>query len=502
MKKKYLSMLIAAAMVFTLAGCGGKAGGAVNAGGGGDNGDSGSNVSSNVDDNNTNSDNNGGDSGNGSSNNDNPVSVGQTTDVPDNDDSGSSGSGKKKYEATWDGVYLADAYYFKGYLNVEPADNGDVKFSLILGDYTKDYTGKEENYDFSSYDYGDYMYAEVKPNDNTFFRYNADPDHEYIEFSGQAPTADGSTEDMWISFFKFDGSPHKAPKDYDDSDRFGMIARTDADDSSYYFADTDDYIIEYSKSSSMWDGDDSTPCEEYNLYSFSEAGVEVGNRKTKFVFEDAADAKRSYDYQVQSYGSSDYYKFYLSDNIIYRFYSDGGNSKITTAYNWYADCNYAFASTDMDYLHYYYMSKPISSSVYNLSLEDLLYYRMVSGEHRSLDTKDATLNVSISESDTYIYVYDSSDDAMKGNGYYLAKIDGRTLVSITADHYYHYNGKGYDYAIIVQEYSFDDTEATVTEYQFEVDDFATADITLDNYKSREADKTLSHRFDMTKVINN
>ncbi|MBE7008670.1 MAG: hypothetical protein E7422_05995 [Ruminococcaceae bacterium] len=59
----------------------------------------------------------------------------------------------------------------------------------------------------------------------------------------------------------------------------------------------------------------------------------------------------------------------------------------------------------------------------------------------------------------------------------------------------------YRWQVIVKEYVFTETEAEVTEYRYNVENPVGSGVTLDNYKSKTADQTLTHRFDLTRVKN-
>ncbi len=503
-------------MVLSLTACTGGQGGPVNGGGSGSSG-SGSG-SSNVSDNSGRDDSGRDDSGNddnggASTSNDGGASSdsGSSVSVGDGDsttsgsaDSGNSASSEKKFKADWEGIWLPDSYSdFKGYLNVEAASDGNLKFSFITDDRTLEYSGEEKDYDEANYEYGSYISAHVYTSEGANFNYSVDPDYTYLNFDGKAPKDAENDENMWIGFTRFTGGFHIAPDGYDDSDRFGMMSRRDPDDETYFYADTDDYILSYSKSSSLWDGNDSVACEEYTLTSFIEDGIEIGTRREKYVFDDAEKAKKCYEYQKQSFSSYDNYWVALSDNIVYEYHTSyNDTTKLSMVYNWYIDCHYAFSNTDSTYLYYYYINKPITSDIYTLSLDDILYYKKVYGGHHSLDSKDASMNIEISKDYSYIYVSDyGSENTMRGSGR-IVNINGKKVYTVTIDNYYNWiSSNNYQKALIIQEFDFDTDVCTVTEYQYVVDDPTNCGINLSNFRNTDPDATIVHRFDMTKTIN-
>lgn len=407
--------------------------------------------------------------------------------------------GAKNFKAEWEGMWLSDEYdNFNGYITVEPSASGDLSLTFVSGDKTVVVTGKEINYDSATYDYGSFETAQLENDKNWTITYSKEPDSTYISFDGSNPfSTDG--EYLWTTFYKFTGGFHTAPDNFNDTDSYGKLSRKDSSDSDYFFADTDDFILEYRKSDSMWNGNESIDCESYLLTSYDENSNCIGWRKTKYVFEDETDAVACFNYQNANYGG-DYYKYYRDGNLVYQWYKGSGYCKMNQVYGWYVDCHYCVMSSNEDYLYYAYFSKPISSADYRLSLEDVLYYRSVRGSHYCLDTKDASLEVYIGKDSTSLYAYCDGDDYYRGSGYNVVKVDGMTIYSISNDLYYKWiSGDNYQQAVIFQVYEFGAEEATVTEYQFLVDDVENSGITLDNFMSKTPDKVISHRFDMTRI---
>ncbi len=407
--------------------------------------------------------------------------------------------GSKNYKAAWDGMWLSDEYdNFNGYLVVEPSASGDISIDFISGDKTVTITGKEINYDVANYDYGSFETAYLENSEGYSIAYEKEPDETYISFDGQNPFSNDG-EYLWMRFYKFDGGYHTAPADFTDSDTYGYLSRKDSADSDYFFADTEDFILEYRKSDSMWNGTESVNCESYLLTSYDGNSNCTGWRKTKYVFENETDAVACYNYQNDNYGG-DYYKYYRDGSIVYQWYKSSGYTKMSQVYGWYLGCHYCVMSASEDYLYYAYYSKPITAAEYTLSLEDVLYYRNVRGNHYCLDTKDASLEVYIGKESTSLYCYCDGDDYYRGSGYNIVKIDGMKVYTITNDEYYKWiSGNNYQKALIFQVYEFGPEEATCTEYQFVVDDFENSGLTLDNFMSKTPDKTISHRFDMTRI---
>ena len=471
-------------MIFSLAGCQQGGGGPINAG---------SHNREDVEDNNNDND-----------DTERPEVLPTPADLPPIGEDGDDApvptvTGGKNYTADWEGEWLSDDYSdFIGMITVTTSSTGDLDLTFRSGDKTKTISGKETNYDEASYDYGTYVYANLQNNDDVTIRYSKEPDQTYITYDGKNPI-DDSGDYIWITFYKFEGGYHIAPADYDDSDRYGKFSRKDPQDSDYFYAESDDFIVEYRKSDSMYNGTESISCESYALTSYGPSGSSIGWKKTKYIFEQEDDAIQCYNYQHDNY-NNDYYKYYRDGNIVYQWYRTSGNTKMSQLYGWYLNSHYNIGSPSEDYLYYTYISKPLTAADFSLSLEDILYYRNIRGSHYCLDSKDAYLDVYIGQDSISLYPYCDGDDYYRGSGYSVVKVDGMKIYTIVNDEYYKWiNGNNYEKAVIIQEYEFNGDEAVVTEYQFKVDDPDNSGITIDNFKSMTPDNTISHRFDMTRL---
>ena len=405
---------------------------------------------------------------------------------------------QKNYTADWDGIWLPDDYSsFKGTLSIEASSTGDLQLTFTSGDKTATITGKETDYDEASYSYGTYVTASLENESNTSIRYSKEPDECYITYDGKDPM--GGEEYVWIVFYAYGEGYHTAPEGYEDADQYGKFSRKDPMDSDYFYAETDDFIVEYRKSDSMYNGTQSCTCESYTLSSYDVNGCIEGWKKTKYIFEDENNAIECYNYQSSNYGG-DYYKYYRDGSIVYMWYKASGYTKLNMVSKWYLNTHYNVTSSDEDYLIYSYFSKPITLAEYFMSLDDILYYNSVLGSHYCLDSKDAYLDVYISKEELSLYPYCDGNDYYRGNGYSVVKIDGMKVYTVYNDEYYNWlSSNNYEKAVVIQVYEFGTEKATVTEYQFVVNDITNSGITLDNFMSKTPDKVISHDFDMTRL---
>ena len=414
------------------------------------------------------------------------------------DDPSQPAPSQKNYTADWEGIWLSDEYNdFNGTLTVEPTSSGDLQFTFTYGDKSETITGKETAYDEASYSYGTYITASIENDSNAEIRYTKEPDDCYITYDGKIPC--GGDEYTWIVFYKYGDGYHTAPSGYKDADQYGKFSRKDPLDSDYFYAETDDFIVEYKKAASMYNGNQSFACESYDLSSYDENGCIVGWKKTKYIFENEDNAIDCFNYQSGSYGG-EYYRYFRDGNIVYQWYKASGYTKLNMVSNWYLNCHYCVVSSGEDSLIYSYYSKPVTAADYSLSLDDALYYRNVLGSHYCIDSKDAYLDVYISRNDMSLYTFCDDTNYYRGNGFSVVKVDGMKIYTVYMDEYYSWVGSDdYEKALIIQVYDFGTEESTVTEYQFVVDDVANSGITLDNFMNTTPDNVISHRFDMTRL---
>ena len=473
--KRFLSVLIVISMIFGLTACGGNAG-PVN------NGKHDGEAQEKADDR--------GDEGRDENNNDVIEAVpDQTQDDP------SPGNRSKNYEADWDGTWLpSERYSGVEKLVVEPSKDG-VAFHLYYDGNVKDYSGKEEQVYYND---GSLTSATVISDDvrfdYTIRRYDGS---SLITFYGDL---NGNGRSGSYYFYRFTGNWKEAPAGYDDSDHYGILDRKDPDDSQYFYPDTDDYIIEYEEDSYISDvlkTYTNFPCELYTIYSFDENG-EARNNKRKVVFENSEDASKLYSVLSSGLYGNSYYDYAISENIVY----------VTQAYSWtkldliyrtmYTGVNYIYTDikgknpfTGLPYIWYYYLSKPVSTDLFNLSLDDIVYYNKVYGKHYSTDNKDVWIDIKF---DRGRLAFDFNSPDYKVSDMNMVKVDGLKIYTLTRS--------SSQNLVIFQVYEFGPEEAVITRYQYCVDDVENSGLTLDNFMSTTPDKTVTYTIDMTSKNDN
>ena len=94
------------------------------------------------------------------------------------------------------------------------------------------------------------------------------------------------------------------------------------------------------------------------------------------------------------------------------------------------------------------------------------------------------------------YLYISNNGTLDGNTSAKPlgeiRIKGRTITGASASREYDYDTQSYSIWL-----NFTDTEANLTQYCFKVDNPFDSSVTVDNYKSKKADKTLTATYDLT-----
>lgn len=409
-------------------------------------------------------------------------------------------------QASWDGMYMTDSYGdFNGYAEVETTPNGTVHFKAIIDGVAEEYYLEETMYDCAHYDYGDYILADcpltgMGGSESARWQYHSDAAYEDNISITYTYDNYSTGEYKNASFYKMEGTWREAPKNYEDKDKYGLLSVKHSDDSKYFSPATDNYILRVVSPTEAWNGSESLPCDEYRLVSFDETDHMIDN-KIKYVFENEADAKAVYDYYV----SSGYeMEFHVSGNVFYKAYGEDDlsyyrkDSKLDYSYagsDWYKNVNYLYIYDDESNKDYVYLSQPITDDVFSVDVEDMLYWNsMEYGEHACIDTPNASLSVNIDQYSVSICLRDYGDDQDKcmysGSGVY--RVNGRDIVTMDYD--------TYKSQIFIKEFKFDEEVCEVTEYTYDVADWKNFGVTFENYKSKTPVKTLTHRFDMERVM--
>lgn len=413
---------------------------------------------------------------------------------------------QSKAQADWAGRYLTDQWSdTQGYLEVEVSELGMLHFHVITGDMEKDFFGEEHDYDKASYDYGDYVSAQVDisaQSESTSFHLSQESDgRTTISFNHSDYN---SSKHINADFARIDALWRQAPEDYEDIDRYGQISAVEPGDAQYFSPATDDYCIRYQNRYSYTANGTEYPCTYQELFAFDENGFVV-DRKLKCVFasEDAASAvlRQLTSDGMTGYAASGkalYYAFEITPG--YSYY----DNKLSEAnyHNWYVGCHYAYDryETDSEYFSYTYLSKPITEQEFSATVEDMLFWQSIpSGEHYCIDAQSASLRTYVEDAGVGVSVYDDYNGMASDSG--MQRFHGRSGESITYNNTWDSATDSYRWQVIVKEYVFTETEAEVTEYRYNVENPVGSGVTLDNYKSKTADQTLTHRFDLTRVKN-
>lgn len=413
-----------------------------------------------------------------------------------------------KAQADWTGAYVTDGYGdFNGYIEADVMENGRVHFVLHLKDGTEEFYLEESSYSNELYDGYEYILAScpVDANDPGVSR---DFQYHYDAYYGDTSITynidDFSTNEYGdfcnASFYRVSGAGyHCAADDYVDEDRFGCLSEKYPYDSECFVPVTDNYSMEYSSPDYLYvDGDDLL-CSTTQLLSYDVNNFVVGC-STRYVFETEEEAKKAYDYYVDSQGISidPPYKYTVKGKVFYKEMTDScvqyyrDNYKSLSYGEWYVGCHYLYRYTDEDYKAYAYFSKPVSEEEFSVSVEDVVkWLELEEGYYPCKESEDARLMVSLDGNSQGFYMRDTSMNYMRGD-FGLIRVHGMTFDSMmymTGAH-----------EIYVKEITVGEEETTVTEYVFDNIDFDNVEITLDNYKTKTPARTKTYHFDMTKII--
>ncbi len=420
----------------------------------------------------------------------------------------------KKPEGDWAGTYMSDSYSeSQGFSEITVTDSGAL--------YIKAKIDGEER---------EFIAIEAVPEGATddpkyLFRngviLNGGNDREYVEFQysksyyGEGEEEydegisynysnydDGTYKNSWMKRVE---EWHKASATYKDEDTVGKITKKDPEDDSYFKPTTDDYII-----MAYYDGtytSEQLSGEQYSLYCFDEMGRTVYG-VMKIVMQSEADAKKVYDDRTK-YESDTKYK--LSGNVVYTLYPDmyyssailskfeamlqsDAQSNWTYGTHWYTgwvrDDDFVTGQT--------YISKPYTEEDFNFSIDDMIFWNSLQRNYYpNKANSENTFSADIGKD----YLYISNNGTLDGNTSAKPlgeiRIKGRTITGASASREYDYDTQSYSIWLNFTELNFTDTEANLTQYCFKVDNPFDTSVTVDNYKSKTADKTLTATYDLT-----
>lgn len=417
-----------------------------------------------------------------------------------------------KPDHNWAGTFKSDNYGdVTGLLRIDVTEHGGLVFNSRIDGTEKTYIGYEimpEGWEGGdeSWDYRHCVLLNGPGgNERVSFQYT-------INYWGDSFEDSISwTYDDWsenansyksCTFTRFKEA-HTAPADYKDEDYNGYIARKDPDDDKYFKPASDDYIINCSINTTAED----LECDYYNLTSFDKNGFLLDYGVTKYVFKSASDAETFVAKRNSNY-NNEYYKTDRSDNIVYiaakeeAGYRTTGSKTAQMSYSgsdWYVNCHYLYGwkRDDGTYGSITYVSKPYTENEFKIALEDQLYWDGIAdGDHRSFETKDAVMNLSVGDY-TYIGFYGPSID-----GTYIASpseihITGKTITgaSLTSE----WENGGTVYYLNFTEILCDEKIADVTQYRFRLEDMYSTEVNFDNFKTMTPTLVIKQTYDMTRA---
>ncbi len=409
-------------------------------------------------------------------------------------------------KADWTGEYISNYGSVPAYLKAEVSDKGMIHLHMVIKDKEYDWYCEETYYEEMSYDDLTYVNASCSAYEGTmnvaslsFSSNSGDPRTSYIDFYSY-------TEDYGsIYLTKFAGAWHTKPEDYKDEDVSGFLNDSVFDDD--FKPVTDDYMLMVrggTSASGIYAGTEQVPCENiYSLYSYdaNEYAIQYVEKYIMMSEGEASDAYNKIIAELSDYNKTIYTyvlkgrNIYLTHNLKYNYnFTKMGALDAVYGDDWYVGCHYLdIEDNNEGYYTYIYLNKPFTEEEYTMPLEWMLYWKGMGYELPGIDDSRLYLRPDVNSMRASFEVnrneYFEEEDMPGYQDAYL-RYHGDTAEGIRL-FFSEYENIG---TVYVHEYAFTETEIKVTEYQYEFTDPEAMDVTLDNYKSKTADKVFEHTF--------
>lgn len=434
----------------------------------------------------------------------------------------------EKAHDTWNGQYIfcrtnydnGNYNYEYGTSDIEVTDSGAIVLTLVKGADTMTFVFRESKYDEANYAYGTVIEAEAelpfKPDWHTDATlrlgsdyYNSNlivPRLNYSYYDDQ-----GSYHSDDYEFTPLTLSSKTAPADFRDEDKYGTISAILKDNGHFLHPSGSNYTITVDEGSDYIYDYSTEKSTEYPCTAITMCEYDINNYRTAYkvltTFNSTADAAAIYNYRKEWYQSdTSTYELmgstiqYTSSYGLYRKeadnYSYNGFLKYNGMHYAYPDPNYSGDQHD-----YMYSSVPFDATKNTPGLELIsVMASILSGEHRSIDSQSATMYTSFSASTYYgirtdftVYDYDNYSETARNE---YARYEGTNAYILS----YYSDSWNKEYAVFVDVIEFGPEQSVSTRYQYNLDSLDNVTITLDNFRDFTPAKTITHTFDMTRVI--
>lgn len=431
----------------------------------------------------------------------------------------------EKLMCDWAGDYLSSQYSEKkGSATIRVTEHGGILIDYDIDGDRNSYVAVERIPDYYS-DYSDtYYQAELMLLNFDYdyertpywikfiYTYNGDysgSDREELRYEWN-PRFGGEYKSAYLEKFV---EWHSITSDFKDEDYNGLIKNASDWNNDCFKPETDDYILIVRPNDSMYWGEATYKADEAELYCFDVNGHAVYHA-ARYRFEKEDEAKAYYNELVKA----GYTEYTLVGADLFRNYVKDDYMSYTTKFeivnqasDWRVGGHYfPYLSWEGELYSITYVNKPYTEENYHVSLEDAVYWQGIpSGTHRSLQTKDATMNLTVERSYLSFYTYGTLDDA--GNSFATSysgafgepRFTGRKLVAAMVTKMWEYFPDSWDgeykYYQVITEADFGDTECEIRQYFYRIADAFDTSVTLDNYKTQTAVKTLTQKYDMVRA---
>ncbi len=430
-----------------------------------------------------------------------------------------------KLMCDWAGSYMTGRYSErKGSATIRVTEHGGILIDYDIDGDKNSYVAVEKipsyRTDFTDTYYSaelmllnfDYDYERTPYWLNFIYTYNGDysgSDREELRYEWN-PRFGGEYKSAYLEKFV---EWHSITSDFKDEDYNGLIKNASDWNNDYFKPETDDYIMIVRPNDQLYWGEATFKAVQTDLYSFDVNGHAVYHA-IRYRFEKEEDARAYYNELV----NAGYTEYTLVGEDLFRNYEKDDYMSYTTKFeivnqasDWRVEGHYfPYLSWEGELYSITYVNKPYTEENYHVSLEDAVYWQGIpSGTHRSLQTKDATMNLTVERSYLSFYTYGTLDDA--GNSFATSysgafgepRFTGRKLVAAMVTKMWEYFPDSWDgeykYYQVITEADFGDTECEIRQYFYRIADAFDTSVTLDNYKTQTAVKTLTQKYDMVRV---
>lgn len=424
----------------------------------------------------------------------------------------------------WAGEYMLETstyendmmIYTYGTVDIDITENGGIRVAMSVGGEDTVHILKEDNFEVVEYSYGKAISGRASlPNEssnNDFeLTYSKEPDYYGYMTISEHTYVDNNYVSNNYSLYPMESTGAVAPEGYKDEDEYGYVEEILSNPSHVLYPERENYIIKVEKSFDyVWNEQTETSTEYprilLHLLEYDDNGFQCRSKKL-LIYENEAAASQVRSYNMSWYNLDEYTLTQNGNQIFVGEKHDTPYNEtmdyVMRSYTCYDGAHYANRETyDDNTFCYAYSSKPFDSKSSKPGKELI---KMISGvpigTHRGLESADAsfstsfwvgnegvTLSFSAYMDDNYQNHFASDSDKVVFDG------NNATVMNYGIN----YDGTG---CINIFEVNFGAEVSSITQKKFITENPSNAGVTLENYKSKTPDETITQTYDMVRVRN-